>query len=224
METIMPKIHSVSTEPSKPVVGRTFKLIIEGKNFGESPSRLLYAPKERGLSLPLRKGIPDELSLFVDSYLERGLRFPNVGHIERSEKRVVSLELVKEAGIYYVSICTTSTIGDVLTAEGYPYGFKIAVEHPGQETPGAGGEDKPARQGLKSSLITLKEVLYIVGAIASIVALWFSLPNYVKDFVKDAFPSKDILYLIVINAFQILGLLAVFATLIMFVDWLRNKR
>lgn len=112
-------------------------------------------------------------------------------------------------------------------------------------TPGAGGGNKPAHQwrlavkgteqkretsqGLKSSLITLKEVLYIVGAIASIVALWFSLPNYVKDFVKEAFPAipkdpKDVLYLVVFIAFQILGLLAAVATLIMFIGWLRNKR
>lgn len=90
--------------------------------------------------------------------------------------------------------------------------------------PGAGGGNKPA----------FAEILSILGNIASILALPLAIigllfsPQDVIDFVKNAFPSKDILYLIVIlvviNAFQILGLLASFATLIMFVNWLRKKR
>ena len=87
--------------------------------------------------------------------------------------------------------------------------------------------------GLLQELIN-KEILSPWGSIASIlglivssVALWLawpSLPKVTQDFIKDAFPSKDALYLIGIGMYQILGLLASVATLIMFVYWLRRRR
>jgi len=144
METMRPKIHSVSTDPAMPVAGRSFKLTIEGENFKKYPNRLLYYRKtwDKDTSPPSYPPtlfyVNRHLNLptFVNVYLPMGK------YIERSEKRVVFHELIKEAGIYYVSMIEEE--GNNLNIGAND--FAITVERPveGQETPGAGG--KPAHQ------------------------------------------------------------------------------
>lgn len=90
-----------------------------------------------------------------------------------------------------------------------------------------GKKEETTQSPKPSLLITLStwgSIASILGLIVGSVALWFSLPNYVKDFVKEAFLSKDVLYLIGISVFQTIGFLASVTTLIMFIDWFRKKR
>ncbi|HHT9117102.1 MAG TPA: hypothetical protein ACFYD1_00585 [Candidatus Hypogeohydataceae bacterium YC38] len=122
------KIHSISTEPARPVAGELFKLVIEGENFGEKPHRLLYFEKPyRDI---LSKGfIHRTMSVFVDI----------VRHVERGERRVVSKELIAEPGIYYVSVRRAK--GNPVTYSFDPSDFPITVERPSARE-GVAVEDK----------------------------------------------------------------------------------
>lgn len=116
------------------MASKLFKLIIEGENFPENVHRELFYTKPWD-----KENREDRLRSKI--FTEKCVYLPNVKYIERSKKRIVSLELIKEVGFYCVSMSGAE--------EGLDR-FMIAVQHPlalggsveGQETPGAWGKVK----------------------------------------------------------------------------------
>lgn len=141
----LPIIHSVYTEPERPIAGSLFKLVIEGENFPENVLRSLFYTR------PWDK--EDRVGRFRSKiYIENCVYLPTVRYIERSEKRIVSLELIKESGIYHVTINSPVKVDNpsnllydsTIIAVEDPLALRESSE--GQKTPGAEGEAKPAYQ------------------------------------------------------------------------------